>query len=77
MCILKRMKQFAVNGTRVLGKASKGQFQSESEVVKQIKKELMSGRTGRRNDMENLMRDRRNIESDIRKSFNKLVVRNG
>lgn len=77
MCILERIQQFAGNGVRVFRKASKGQFQSESEVVKELNKEVMSNRSNRYTDIENLIRDRRNIDTDIRKSFNNLVLKNG
>lgn len=71
MSILKKMQEFAANGARVFGKAAKGQYHSESEAVKEIKKEIMSGSSSRRDDTANRLRDRRNINADIRRSLNK------
>lgn len=77
MCILKKMQEFAAKGARTFGKASKGQYHSESETVKSIKKEIFSGTSGHRDDIENRMRDRQNIDADVRRSFNKLILKNG
>ena len=77
MCILKKMQEFAANGARVFGKASKGQYHAESETVKEIKEEIMSGSSSRRDDTENRLRDRRNVNADIRKSLNKIILENG
>ena len=38
---------------------------------------MMSGTSDRHRDLENRMRDRRNVEADIRKSFNKIILKNG
>ena len=67
MSILKKMQEFAANGARVFGKAAKGQYHSESEAVKEIKKEIMSDSSSRRDDTANRLRDRRNINADIRR----------
>lgn len=77
MCILKKMQEFAANGARVFGKASKGQYHAESEAIKEIKEEIMSGSSSRRDDTENRLRDRRNVNADIRRSLNKIVLENG
>ena len=77
MCILERMQQFAVNGVRAFHKASKGQYHSESEAVKALKMEMMTFASGRHNDVENLTRDKRNVEADVRRSFNNLILKNG
>ena len=66
MNILKKMQEFAANAARVFGKAAKGQYHSESEAVKEIKKEIMSDSSSRRDDTANRLRDRRNINADIR-----------
>jgi hypothetical protein len=67
MNILKKMQEFAAKGARVFGKAAKGQYHSESEAVKEIKKEIMSDSSSRRDDTANRLRDRRNINADIRR----------
>lgn len=77
MCILKRMQKFAANGIRAFGKASKGQYHTESDAVKSIKKEIMSGTSDYHTDLENRMRDRHNVEADVRRSLNKLILKNG
>lgn len=77
MCILKRMQEFAANGARVFGKASKRQYHFESDAVKSIKKEMKSGTSGRHTDIENRMNDRRKVDADVRRSFNKLILKNG
>lgn len=77
MCILKKMQEFATNGARVFNKASKGQYHSESEAVKEIKKEIISGSSSRRDDAANRLRDRRNINTDIRRSLNNIILENG
>ena len=77
MCILKQMQEFAANGARVFNKASKGQYHSESEAVKEIKKEIISGSSSRRDDAANRLRDRRNINTDIRRSLNNIILENG
>ena len=77
MSILKKIQEFAANGARVFGKAAKGQYHSESEAVKEIKKEILSESSSRRDDTANRLRDRCNINADIRRSLNKIVLENG
>lgn len=67
MKILKKIQEFAAKSARVFGKAAKGQYHSESEAVKEIKKEIMSDSSSRRDDTANRLRDRHNINADIRK----------
>ncbi len=77
MYIIKSMIQFVANATYVFGRASKGQYHSDSEAIKELQREVLYGKSDRRNDAENLTNDRRNVAADIRKSFNKLVMENG
>lgn len=77
MYIIKSMIQFVANATNVFGRASKGQYHSESEAIKELQREVLYGKSDRRNDAENLTNDRRNVAADIRKSLNKLVMENG
>ena len=77
MCILEKMQEFAANGIRVFGKASKGQFHSESEAVKAIKKEMIERTSDRCDDIESLLQDKKKVKADIRKSFNNLILING
>ena len=76
MSILKKMQEFAANGARVFGKASKGQYHAESEAVKEIKEEIMSGSSNHHDDTANRLRDRHNVNADIRRSLNKIVLEN-
>ena len=76
MCILKKIQEFTANGMSVFRKASKGKFK-ESDAVKNIKEEIMSNSSNRHIDIENRLRDRRNVEADIRRSYNKIILENG
>ena len=64
-------------GMSVFRKASKGKFKEESDAVKNIKEEIMSNSSNRHIDIENRLRDRRNVEADIRRSYNKIILENG
>lgn len=77
MCILKKIQEFTANGMSAFRKASKGQFKEESDAVRNIKEEIMSDSSNRHIDIENRLRDRRNVEADIRRSYNKIILRNG
>lgn len=74
---IKKIQEFAVNGMSVFRKASKGKFKEESDAVKNIKEEIMSNSSNRHIDIENRLRDRRNVEADIRRSYNKIILENG
>ena len=77
MYIIKSMIKFVANATYVFGRASKGQYHSDSGAIKELEREVLYGKSDRRNDVENLTNDRRNVAADIRKSLNKLVMENG
>lgn len=77
MCILKTIRDFATNGAKVFRKASSGHYRSESEAVKDFKKELSEGRSSRKEDVANLSRDRQNVGADMRKSYNQILLSNG
>ena len=76
MCILKKYRNLLLMAFRILGKSFKGQFHNESDAVRSIKEEMMSGESDRRRDLEIRIHDRRSVEADIRKSFNKIISRN-
>lgn len=71
------MQEFTANGIRVFAQSSKGLYNGESDDVRKIKEEMMTGKSDRHRDLENRMRDKRNVEVDIRKSFNKIILENG
>lgn len=77
MSIIKSVARFLANAYYVFGRASKGKYHSESEAIKRLEKEVLYGKSNRRQDAENLISDRRNVAADVRKGFNKLVKGKG
>ncbi len=77
MSIIKSVARFLANAYYVFGRASKGKYHSESEAIKQLEKEVLYGKSNRRQDAENQINDRRNVAVDVWKSFNKLVMEKG
>ena len=51
--------------------------EKRGKLVKNIKEEIMSNSSNRHIDIENRLRDRRNVEADIRRSYNKIILENG
>lgn len=78
MCIFKEIGKFLNNGASVFNQASKGQYTRELEEVRSIKKEIFTREEGSFSaDKRNLAKDRENVNNDIRKSFEELVLNNG
>lgn len=78
MCIFKEFGKFVKNGASVFSEAYKGQYNRQSDDIRIIKKELLSEKKVSFNeDRRNLAKDREKINSDIRKSFDELVLNNG
>ena len=63
MCILKEVGRFIKNGA--------------SEAISEIRKEILEKDRNRNDDKRNLMEDRKNVEGDVRRSFNEIVLNNG
>jgi len=74
MCKLKEFGRFIKDGFTTFGKASRGQYQNESESISEFKAELFKEKT-KADDKRNLKQDQKNIGSDVRKSLDKLVLR--
>lgn len=77
MSIISDIRAFAQNGFYMLRIASSGNYNEESDIVREYRKELDSQTSGRLVDFQNLLNDRRNVGNDVRVSFNKLVKNNG
>lgn len=75
MCILNEIKRFVSNGSKTFRDAASGQYDGDSQIVKDIRKEMLRDRT-QSDDCEELRKDRKNVASDIRGAFNKLSVNN-
>ena len=73
MCIINNIRSFARKGASVLRTASSREYNEESDIVRKFRNELYGHVSGRSTDAQNLMKDRRNVENDVRVSFNKIV----
>lgn len=75
MCMLKRkVGSFIKRGAATFRKASKGQYKQNSEAISDIRKELFGRENERADDKKKLLGDRRNIEDDVRRAFDKLAI---
>lgn len=45
MCIIKDITRFIANGAKVLRDSSRGEYKQESEIISQLKEELLSNLT--------------------------------
>lgn len=77
MCILKEVGRFIKNGASTFRDASQGRYKQNSEAISEIRKEILEKDRNRNDDKRNLMKDRKNVEGDVRKSFNEIVLSNG
>lgn len=77
MCILKEVGRFLKNGASTFRDASQGRYRQNSEAISEIRKEIFEKDRSRTDDKKNLMGDRKNVEGDVRKSFNEIVLNNG
>ena len=69
MCILKEVGRFIKNGASTFRDASQGRYRQNSEAISEIRKEILEKDRNRNDDKRNLMKDRKNVEGDVRKSF--------
>lgn len=74
MGIMGNIRTFVRNGVSALRSASSGKYNEESDIVREYRNELDERTSGRSLDMQNLMRDRRKVENDVRVSFNKIAL---
>ena len=77
MCILKEVGRFIKNGPSTFRDASQGHYKQNSEAISEIRKEILEKDRNRNDDKRNLMEDRKNVEGDVRRSFNEIVLNNG
>lgn len=77
MCIISEIKSFITSGAETLRKTSRGNYDSQTEGVKEMRRELFEKTTSRVDDAAKLRKDRENINHDMRVSFDKLVLNNG
>ena len=68
-----RVIEFITNGINVFREASRGQYVDSSELVAQLRREILDHQYSPADDRRNLMRDRRNVAADLRISLNKRV----
>lgn len=76
MCIVKDITQFISNGTRVLRDSSRGEYKQESEIISQLREELFI-ESDKMDDKSKLRQDRKNVEKDVRETWEKLKLSNG
>ncbi|MBV3853174.1 hypothetical protein KSY24_05420 [Bacteroides thetaiotaomicron] len=77
MCILKEVGRFIKNGASTFRDASQGRYRQNSDAVSEIRKEIMEKDRDRTDDKKNLMEDRKNVEGDVRRSFEEIILNNG
>ena len=77
MCILKEVGRFIKNGASTFRDASQVHYKQNSEAIYEIRKEILEKDRNRNDDKRNLMEDRKNIEGDVRRSFNEIALKNG
>lgn len=77
MCIIKKVGRFVKNGTSTFRDASQGLYKQNSDAISEIRKEIFEKERSRTDDKRNLRKDRKNVEGDVRRSFNEIVLNNG
>ena len=78
MRTIKKFLAFVRNGQKVFYQASKGEYSAKSEEVSKMEKDLFSRKNSSiQEDKMRLYSDRKNIEKDIRISYNNIVLNNG
>ena len=77
MCILKEVGRFIKNGASTFRDASQGRYRQNSDAVSESRKEIMEKDRDRTDDKKNLMEDRKNVEGDVRRSFEEIILNNG
>jgi hypothetical protein len=68
---------FIENGISVFRNASLGQYKNKSQEIVDWEKNLLNLDNDWRSDKKHLREDRRNVENDIRKTFDNIVLGNG
>ncbi|GHS92153.1 hypothetical protein FACS1894203_4230 [Bacteroidia bacterium] len=75
MCVIEKTRRFIKNGFSVFSEASHGGCVRESNEVEEMRAEILGRKTGSFSaDRMNLYNDRKNVSSDVRRAYNKLIV---
>lgn len=74
MCVIKEIGRFLKKGANTFRDASQGRYHEKSKAVNDLKKEMFGREENRSDDKSNLLRDRKSVESDVRKSLTNLVA---
>ena len=74
---IKRLFSFVINGQKIYYKASRGEYECKSDALRKIETDMFSRDSSFRADRMNLYSDRKMIERDVRKSFERIVLNNG
>lgn len=77
MCVIKELSRFLKRGATTFHDASRGRYHEESEEILELRKEIFGKESRRSDDRQNVLKDRKAIEKDVRKSFDKLALKNG
>ena len=77
MCMFLQVKMFFINGWRTFRLSSKGEYDYESEAVKDIRHEMFSPSSGSIGDAYNMHRDLMMVGRDMRAGLNKIALTNG
>ena len=77
MCIIKEIGRFISQGACTFRDAAAGRYEHTSPSLEEIKREIFSRKSDRLEDKANLIEDRKNIEKNVRKSFDELVLNHG
>lgn len=77
MCILKEVGRFIKNGASTFRNASQGHYKQNSDAISEIRKEIMERDRDRTDDKRNLIKDRKNVEGDVRRAFHEIILNNG
>lgn len=73
MCLINEIKRFISGGAKTFRDAAKGQYDGDSQAVKEIREEMMR-EINQSEDGNNIKNDRKNVAVDIKRSFDKLII---
>jgi hypothetical protein len=65
------------NGANTFYYAAKGLYKDESSTVTEIRNEIFGKKKSRVDDKRNLYNDRKQVEADMRRAYDKTVLDNG
>ena len=75
---MSKLVDYLIAGFNHLSSSSRGEYNERTESIKEIRREMLEGEGNSfKGDKENLMNDKRRISSDVKKSFDKIILQNG